>query len=83
MIGKVSQYKHYVSLANLIRVIRLDCIAYTIEQVNATDYSLFKCPFPALSNRVGQIGDRSQHIAQCHSQNKVPELLNLYHLQVK
>ena len=23
---KVSQYKHYVSLANLIRVIRLDCI---------------------------------------------------------
>ena len=47
------QYKHYVSFANLIRVMRLDCISYTIEQVNATAGSVFKCPLPALANQVG------------------------------
>ena len=28
-------------------------VFHTIEQVNATAGSLFKCPFPALANRVG------------------------------
>ena len=53
MIGKVAQYKHYVSVATLIGVIRLDCISCTIEQVNATAGSMFKCPFPVIVNRVG------------------------------
>ena len=31
VIGKVAQYKHYVSFANLIRIIRLDCISYLLN----------------------------------------------------
>ena len=28
-------------------------VSHTTEQVNASAVSLFKCPFPALANRVG------------------------------
>ena len=57
----------YVGPAEALVIVGL---SHTIAQVNATAGALFKCPFPALANRVGQIGDSSKHIAKFHSKNK-------------
>ena len=51
-----SGHGYYVGPVEALAVVGL---THTIEQLNATAGSLFKCPFPALANRMGQLGDSS------------------------